>query len=63
MNAGFMANQIFEVNILGNRVVLSITKIENEIGSITNQAFICDNISLLEVAIDFTSLFKFSSFY
>ena len=64
MNAGFMVNQIFEVDILGNSVVLNISKIENEFGgSITNQAFICDNISLLEVAIDFTSLFKFSSFY
>jgi len=36
MNTGFMANSIFEVDILGNNVVLNIFKIENEFGTITN---------------------------
>ncbi|EAR93234.2 hypothetical protein TTHERM_01119430 (macronuclear) [Tetrahymena thermophila SB210] len=62
-NQIFCTNTILNVKILENLIAFKIDSISYQDAYIHNQMFLCTNMSLFDIQIDYSSLLRFNKFY
>ncbi|KAL4465306.1 hypothetical protein ABPG74_002020 [Tetrahymena malaccensis] len=62
-NQIFCTNSIINVKILENTVSFKVDSIEYQDAQIHNEMFLCTNLSLFDIQIDYSSLLRFNKFY